>query len=112
MLIVIAASVGQERRGDAVADTFGDRRRVAGVGVDEDHGELLAAVARRDVDVADRRLDDAGDATQGRVAGAVSVLVVEGLEVVEVAEQQCQRRARVGGGLDLLGESFVQDSGG
>ena len=58
------------------------------VGVDEDGGELLAAVARREVDVAHGLLDDARHGAQRAVAGAVAVPVVEGAEVVEVAEEQ------------------------
>ena len=51
-------------------------------------GELLAAEARGQVDVTHRALDDAGDGAQRPVAGAVAVQLVEGAEVVEVAEQQ------------------------
>ena len=56
-----------------------------------DHRELLAAVARQDVLGADRLRHHAGDGGQHRVAGQVTVGVVDLLEVVDVDEQQRQR---------------------
>ena len=65
-----------ERRldaGDLAPDALGHLGGGLGVGAEQDHGELLAAVARRQVDVADGAVDDAGDAAQRVVARAVAV---------------------------------------
>jgi len=53
-----------------------------------EHGELLAAVARRHVGVADRGAQGGADAAQKVVAGLVAVLVVELLEVVQVQHDE------------------------
>ena len=64
-------------------------RRVA----QQDH-ELLAAVAGRDVVLADGRDDRAADRAQDLVAGRVTVRVVEDLELVDVDHQDADRVAR------------------
>ena len=58
------------------------------VDVVEQHRELLAAVARGDVDLARHFLQHARDAPQHLVADRVAVAVVDLLEVVDVAQQQ------------------------
>ena len=59
----------------------------------QDDGELLAAVARHDVDLAPQLpLQDVGDLAQHLVTGEVAVRVVEALEVVEVEHEERQWR--------------------
>ena len=89
-------------REDTGADALGHLQGAALVGVEQDGGELLAAVAGREVDVAHRALDHAGDGAQHAVAGAVPVQLVEGVEVVEVAEEQRQPLGLVGAAVELL----------
>ena len=95
-------------RRDAGADALRDLERAGLGGVDEDGRELLAAVARGEVDVPDGVLEDAGDRAQRLVAGAVPVQVVEGAEVVEVAEEQGEARPLLLAALDLLAQALVE----
>ena len=78
--------------GDLRADPLGDLlgRRLADV--EQDDGELLAAVAGDDVVGAPPVLQDLGDAAQGVVAGQVAVAVVVALEVIDVDHQDRQRQ--------------------
>src|SRR5262249_39759602 len=57
-----------------------------------EHGELLAAVAGDDVLAAHRGREAAGDRLEDEVAGRVAEGVVDLLEVIDVAEEQRQRR--------------------
>ena len=92
-------SVGQrdgERQGDEhpLADGAGD----VGTAVHDD-GELVAADARHDVAGPDAAAQPLGEHEQQLVAGGVAAAVVDGLEVVEVDEQQAHRAAaRTAGG--------------
>ena len=63
--------------------------------------ELLAAVAREGVDLADLLLHPMGQLAQHRVAARVAVRVVDLLEVVEVEHQHRERPVEPGGPLDL-----------
>src|SRR5262249_10527834 len=87
-----ALAVELERRGgDAVADALGDfhgafRRRVG-----QQHDELVAAVARRDVREAQVRLDRLGEMAQHAVARRVAIAVVDALQVIRVDHQHAGR---------------------
>ena len=81
---------------------------VSRVGLHQQHDELLAAVARGDVDVAHRLLDDVRDLAQHGVAGAVAVGVVVALEVVEVAEEHAERPLQLARAVQLLAQALVQ----
>src|ERR1700728_5382531 len=59
---------------------------IAGVGQQDD--ELVAAVARDDVGVSKRRLEQLGELNESLIARLVAKRVVHGLELVEVEEQQ------------------------
>ena len=80
------------RRHDAGADALGHLQSPCFVGVDEDRRELLAAKTRHQVDVPHGLLDDACHGAQRAVAGAVAVPLVEGAEVVQVAEEEGETR--------------------
>ena len=94
----------------------GVRGRLALGDVLEQHGELVAAEARRDVGAADAVVEPARELDEHLVAGGVAERVVDGLEVVEVEEDH-RRRARLAPGArdrlaDLLGEHrAVRESG-
>ena len=72
---------------DARPKRFGHPRPALQVGPGQDHDELVAAVARRDVGGAHRVPDLARDRAQDLVPRLVTVLVVHFLEPVEVQEQ-------------------------
>ncbi len=64
------------------------------VDVVQQHGELLAAVAREHIARArDEHLQHLGDAAQRAVAGLVAVAVVVGFEVIDVDQQDREARA-------------------
>ena len=67
---------GDQRRQVVTGDVFGE------------YGEFVATQTGHGVAVADRGGQPVGDLAQGAVAGLVAVLVVDLLEVVQVAEQQ------------------------
>ncbi|KQT53309.1 hypothetical protein ASG43_19040 [Aureimonas sp. Leaf454] len=70
------------------------RERTCGVGLGENGGELFSAIAGRHVAwAANSTGEDVGNRTQAGVAGRVSVGIVEGLEVVDVGEEQGDGRA-------------------
>ena len=58
--------------------------------------------------MADGALDDMGGGAQGVVAGGVSERVVEGLERIEVAEQQRQRRVELFAAAQFLAQTLVE----
>src|SRR5438067_2517230 len=75
--------------------TIGAAVGALAIGPRQQHGELLAAVARDEVAGAVQRLrEQSADAAEAFVAGLVSVRIVVGLERVDVDHQQRQRRAR------------------
>ena len=92
---------------DFRADALGDRQGSGVVGVDQHEHELLAAVARREIDPPATGLDDARDARQGGIAGLVPMIVVVPLELVAVAEQQRERALAALGAHELLLEALV-----
>ena len=77
---------------EPVADTLGDAERLLGVGVGQQAAELLAADAKQKIGRADVVVHDRDEAHQHVVAAGMPEPVVERLEMVEVEEQQAQRR--------------------
>ena len=84
----------RERLGEGGGDPLGDRDRLAVVGetVDQDP-ELVAAEAGDDVAGAQVGAQPRRDGAQQGVAGVVAEAVVDELEVVEVEEEDPDRRA-------------------
>jgi hypothetical protein len=76
--------------GDCVADAFGGPERFVVVGFRQDREELLAAPASERVSAAKGLGHHAGEAGEGHVAGGVSVLVVDLLEVIDIQKQDRQ----------------------
>src|SRR4051812_48079636 len=81
----------RERPGERLEDALGGVGRLPG-GLDalEQHGELVAAEARRGVAGADAGGEALADLEQDLVAGGVAEAVVDRLEVVEVDEDDGQ----------------------
>ena len=92
------------------AQALGDLGRLLAAGAGQDDEDLLAADAVDRVAGAQRRAHHVGDVLEDGVAGGVSELVVDPLEVVEVAEQQRVREALLlVGGLPVeLGEALLE----
>ena len=74
---------------DFLGDELGDRGGIFGgrAEVFEDDDELVTAEAGHDIRLADALGDALGDLAQEFVSGAVAEGIVEGLEVVEIDEQ-------------------------
>ena len=71
------SGVSSVRSSSVVADPLGELDGAVGVGPGQDEQELLAAPPRRDVDVADRALEQVRELTEHGVADAVPVRVVD-----------------------------------
>jgi hypothetical protein len=72
----------------------GHVERAVGVGIRQQDDELVSAVTRGDVGGPLQRLTNgAGHRGKARVAGAMPVAIVVGLEVVDIDEQHGQRAA-------------------
>ena len=93
----------------AVGDPLGARERA---GVLQQHGELVAAEARRGVGVARARDEALGDRAQQLVARRVADAVVDGLEAVEVDEQHREVAAAAGAALERVLEAVEEERGG
>ena len=79
-----------------MADALGDAVGLLGGGVRQQAAELLAADAEQEIGRPDAGVHQADEARQHVVAAGMTEAVVERLEMVEVEEQQAQRRALVG----------------
>ena len=71
--------------------SFGIPQRAVCVGVRHEQCELVAPDAKRAVREADRLLNEHAYVAQPRVAGSVTLGVVDQLQVVEVNQQECKR---------------------
>ena len=94
-------------RADGVEQPGGQRIEI-GVDVGQDHGELVAAEPPGDVDRPAGRADRAGDAPQRLVAGDVAARVVQGLEVVEVDDDDGDMARAARRPVELLLEPLVE----
>jgi len=98
----VAAREGDLR--DRRADPLGDLERRGHVGVGQHDRELLPAVAAREVPAPQRAAEHRADVRQDLIAHRVPALVVDLLEVVQVGQEQRERRLGGGG----LGERPLQ----
>src|SRR3569623_1044888 len=80
-------SFGELIVGDVETQNLRHHFRAAPCGFRQDQTELLAAVARGDVGLAQPRLKNSRDLTQEFVAVRITVLLVEAFEVVEIDKQ-------------------------
>ena len=76
-------------------DALGDAVCLRGAGVRQQAAELLAADPEQEIGRSDAGVDQTDDAGEHVVAACMAEAVVERLEVVEVEEQERQRRALV-----------------
>ena len=93
---------------DAEAELLGEGRRAGEIGLRREQRELLAAVAREEVAVAELFQHQAGDLLEHRVPGRVSELVVQALEVVDVDEGEGEGLVGAVGALRLPGELVLE----
>ena len=103
-----AVRVREPVRRDRLADLLGDDEGAGGVGLGQHDRELLAAVAGDDVDLAHDRRQHPAELGERRVAGDVTVRVVEALEVVGVDHEQRQVLAVALRARDLVVEPLLQ----
>ena len=92
---------------ERVDQALGDALSIVRIDTADENGELVATEPGGKVDRADRGRDPTGDRDQELVAGLVPEHVVDDLEVVEVEEQDGNRRVLIGLGqrlADLLRE--------
>ena len=78
---------------DGSAQAFGQLVGFDQAGVHGEHRELFAADARQQVAAAHLFFQQQRHTAQHRVAGGVPVLIVDGLEAVDIHRQQAQRPA-------------------
>ncbi|HET8537186.1 MAG TPA: hypothetical protein VFL73_08410 [Solirubrobacteraceae bacterium] len=90
------------------ADAFSDDVGLVLVRGRQDHRELLAADPRRSVGLAHRGADERAELLQHRVALAVAEAVVDGLEVVEVADEEAERLVAAIGARELGGHQAFE----
>src|SRR4051812_22684298 len=93
---------------DGLAHALGGQLRALQIGLGQDHGHFLAAVARGLVDVARQLSQHARDLAQDDVSLLVAVGVVDRLEVVDVEHDQRDRLVEAAGTLDLARERVVE----
>src|SRR5262245_2627768 len=96
--------VGEVERGQHVADPVRVQAGAALGGLDEQHGELVAAVAADHVDAAGGLEEDVGDAPERLVARGVTELVVDLLQTVQVEQDHRDRVVESAVARDLLRE--------
>ena len=104
----LVALVLERLVGDEPADLLAERARAGDVGLGQDRGELLAAVAREQLLATDAAEQPARHLAQHVVAGEVAVLVVDRLEVIDVEHQQRQRPAVARAARDLALEELEE----
>ena len=92
---------------DGVEQPAGQRIEI-GVDVGQDHGELVAAEPPGDVDRPAGRADRTGDAPQRLVAGHVAPRVVQGLEVIEIDDDDGDVARAARRPVELLLEPLVE----
>ena len=93
---------------DLLAQALAEDARAVLVDAADEHGELLAAVARQHVLGAQGVVEHADDRAQHVVADEVAVRVVELLEVVDVEHEQRQRLGVALGEADLGAEPLEE----
>ena len=110
MLTVTVGSPGKRRLAvrDSQPDALRDGGRAVQTAARHHHGELVAAVARADVEDAHRSPQDVGDVLDDRVASQVPEAIVDHLERVDVDDLQRQRGALPGRALQFLLQATLE----
>src|SRR5207342_1175512 len=96
---------------EAAEDAFGDVRGLRRIDdlVEQDR-ELVSAEARNRVGRAHEVLEPSSDLLEDLVAGRMAEAVVDGLEVVEVDEDDADRRATAARPLDRMLDTVGEES--
>ena len=81
---------------ELMADALCHAMRLLGGGVRQQAAELLAADTKQEIGRPDAGVDQVNEARQHIVAAGMAEAVVERFEVVEIEEQQAERRALFG----------------
>ena len=103
-----AVAVLDDGRGDGQADALGHARDLGGLGLRKEDHELVAADAADVVDGAYGCAQPAADLLEHHVADGMSVLIVDGLEIVEIDHQHGAADIVAPEMLDFPGESLLQ----
>ena len=102
-------SLTKHPSGDVLAEAFRHLDAALLVRVREDHGELVASEACDQVDLAELRLEAAGQVEQDPVADPVAVAVVDLVEVVQVEHHEHEGVAEAVGALAFVGQPVLED---
>src|SRR6266545_378683 len=100
-----------EQAAELAAESLRELPRSETDRVGENDGELVAALARDDFELADRARQHLRDQAEGVVARVVSMLVVDALQVIEIDRQDRQRQPMSSGTLELSFEALGITSG-
>ena len=103
-----AAARVERRRADPLADALRDDPALVERGVGNDDDDLLAAVARDEVDAPRQGADVLGAFPQDLVARVVAVRIVDGLEAVDVQQQHRHLAAATDGILEQHRKMHIQ----
>src|SRR5690606_21789273 len=89
----VLTQAGQAQAADGAHQAQGPVGQLAGVGHPQHQGEFVSAQAAGQLQRPGQAAHFLGDGTQGGIAGQVTGAVVDGLEVVDVHQQQGQLHA-------------------
>ncbi|MNU81586.1 hypothetical protein D3C71_712520 [compost metagenome] len=95
---------------DLPTQAFGDHLRLRLARRHQHHHELLAAVAEQVVAATGLLAEQGGNVLQRAVASVVAVAIVDRLEVIEVQQQQRERRVVARGQFDLTAQHGRQEA--
>ena len=94
---------------DVLADPLRQHNRLALIGCRQQHDELLAAIACRQVaGTLAMRHEHRRHLAQALVTERMAIAVVDALEVIDVGQQHCQRAAAAAGTANLLVQHAVE----
>ena len=106
----VSAGVGQSQLLHRLANALGQGQGVACAGGWQQAGKLFAAIPGRQIGVTGCRLfEHLGDGAQVGIACGVAVIVVHGLEAIQVRHQHAQRRARAAAA-GMLAQRLVESA--
>ena len=104
-----AAGAQEHPAGDVLAKPLRHLQAALLVGMGQDHGELVASKTSHQIDFAQVGPQSAREFEQDPVSRAVTVAVVDGLEVVQVEHEQHERVAETVGPVALMGQAILKD---
>ncbi|KAG1557856.1 hypothetical protein G6F50_012573 [Rhizopus delemar] len=105
-----AIGQGHRRLCDLPAQAFGNHFGLRFAGRDQHHHEFFAAIAEQIIAAAGELAEQARHVLQRAVAGIMAVAVVDGLEMIQIEQQQRERRVVARGQLDLPAQYRRQET--